>query len=197
MQQPRNDQIDSQASSRTEPVLCMCVPMFVLHMTMFVFIYDNVCLHHDNVYLQYDNVRPIHDNVCLQYDNVYLCVCPRYLHCMEGRCGDMQHTCRISPPVRPLLHVEHRPDGVTGAGHTRGGPHSPHKHEITGLLEVPAKLEAQVHPSNLVLLFAVLVDDGVAHKVKPCHRQTLSYATDKHYHKYRKTLSTLPHLGPP
>ena len=132
-----------------------------------------------------------------QYDNVYLCVCPRYLHCMEGRCGDMQHTCRISPPVRPLLHVEHRPDGVTGAGHTRGGPHSPHKHEITGLLEVPAKLEAQVHPSNLVLLFAVLVDDGVAHKVKPCHRQTLSYATDKHYHKYRQTLSTLPHLGPP
>jgi hypothetical protein len=56
--------------------------MFVLHMTMFVFIYDNVCLHHDNVYLQYDNVRPIHDNVCLQYDNVCLC-----LVVASSRCG--------------------------------------------------------------------------------------------------------------
>jgi hypothetical protein len=129
MQQPRNDQIDSQASSRTEPVLCMCVPMFVLHMTMFVFIYDNVCLHHDNVYLQYDNVRPIHDNVCLQYDNVCLCLvvassrCGGTVRC--GRCcclgvSAAVLSCTASPPctiIRPLRLCNPppppRPDGWT------------------------------------------------------------------------------------
>ena len=48
-------------------------PMSVLCTTMFVFVYeqnDNVCLYMTMFVLMYDNVCLQHDNVCLVYDNV-------------------------------------------------------------------------------------------------------------------------------
>ena len=66
-------QIDSQASSRTEPVLCMCMTMFVYCLTMFVFVYDNV------------------DNICLQYNNVCLQCLSTEIVKTASRSGHTRH----------------------------------------------------------------------------------------------------------